>query len=50
MNTHKELHEGTNGDGSKKYMVVTVCNETDRWIHTESFTNENEAKNWMEWA
>jgi hypothetical protein len=48
--THKEITEGVSGNGSTIYLVVTVCDLTGRWIHTERFTNKAEAASWAKWA
>ncbi len=48
--THKEMHEGINGSGNAVYLVVTVCDETGRWLWQERFTNKQEAEHWMKWA
>ena len=48
--THKELHNGVGGNGATQYMVVTVCDATGRWLHTETFTNKAEAESWMKFA
>ena len=47
MNKHTELHEGITGGGEPVYMIVTVHNTTGEWMHTERFTTEQEAMNWV---
>jgi len=49
-NVTKEMHEGINGSGKTLYMVVTVCTQTGRWLHSEDFTNKAEAMHWMKWC
>jgi hypothetical protein len=45
-----ELHTGIAGNGSTKYMVVTVDAADGRWLHIESFATEAEALHWIKWA
>ena len=49
-NTKKEIHNGVACNGNVKYMVVTVCNDTGRWIHWEDFASLDEAKSWAKYA
>jgi hypothetical protein len=48
--SHKEIHMGTSGNGSRLYCVVTVRNSDGAWKHVERFLNEAEALNWIKWA
>lgn len=47
--THKELHEGTAGNGTTIWLVVTI-NEQGDWIWQERFTNLKEAQSWLKYA
>ena len=49
MKTTTQLVEGTAGNGSTIYLVVTV-NASDDWKHVERFQNKAEAVNWIRWA
>ena len=50
MTTHKELHEGINGNGNTVYLVVTVRDSDGSWRHTERFDSKSEAEAWKKWA
>jgi len=50
MEKHNELTTGVYGDGSTKWMVVTVDDATGRWLHVEEFRSKSEAESWKRWS
>ena len=46
----RELVEGVSGNGNAVYMVVTICQKTQRWLHTEKFKIKAEAECWLKYA
>ena len=45
--THEELHKGVSSQGPRKYMIVTVNNNSGQWGHIEYFSNEDDANRWL---
>lgn len=46
----KELVEGMNGSGQTTWTVAVINPQTGYWLHTDTFTNKQEAELWMKWA
>jgi len=50
QNTHKEIHEGVAGNGTRIYLVVTVRDSDGSWLWTERFVSKSEAECWAKFA